>query len=95
MPFKTLEKIIEKSGQFLSKGKNIFLPMAIIIIFELLFRPDYPGRQTLVDDWTNVIYVSFYYSKYSNVLFYKIKYKPLCNVHCRNTICVYNIYYFV
>jgi fucose 4-O-acetylase-like acetyltransferase len=59
--FKTNNKLTERLGDFLSKSKNIILPMALIIILELVFRPNYPGRQTLVDDWANfTVYLTFF-----------------------------------
>jgi hypothetical protein len=51
----------EKLSVFLSKGKNILLPIFIIIAGEMIFRPFYPGRQTLVGDWANfTVYLSFF-----------------------------------
>jgi peptidoglycan/LPS O-acetylase OafA/YrhL len=54
-------QIIEKTGSFLAKGKNIILPLFIITFFEIVFRPFYPGLQNLVDDWANfTVYLSFF-----------------------------------
>jgi peptidoglycan/LPS O-acetylase OafA/YrhL len=59
--FKSNDTLFKKIGGFLSKGKNIIFPMVIIIIFELVFRPNYPGKQTLVNDWANfTVYLTFF-----------------------------------
>jgi hypothetical protein len=53
--------ITKKIGAILSKGKNIILPICIIIFFEMVFRPNYPGRQTLINDWANfTVYLTFF-----------------------------------
>jgi peptidoglycan/LPS O-acetylase OafA/YrhL len=58
---KNNEKITISISKFLSKGKNIILPIFIIILFEMLFRPTYPGWQTLVNDWANfTVYLTFF-----------------------------------
>jgi fucose 4-O-acetylase-like acetyltransferase len=71
-------QIIEKAGAFLARGKNIILPLFIIVFFEMVFRPFYPGLQNLVDDWANfTIYLSFFMLGYvtanSTECFKKIK----------------------
>jgi peptidoglycan/LPS O-acetylase OafA/YrhL len=61
MLLRTGNKIFENIGIILSKSKYIFLPMGIIMFFELLFRPNYPGKQTLVNDWANfTVYLTFF-----------------------------------
>ena len=53
--------ITKKIAGFLSQGRNIMLPMLVIIAFETLLRPIYPGRQTLVNDWANfTVYLTFF-----------------------------------
>lgn len=44
---------VEKVNLFLSKGNNIFIPMFLIVIIEIVFRPFYPGYQNLINDWAN------------------------------------------
>jgi peptidoglycan/LPS O-acetylase OafA/YrhL len=61
MLLRTGNKIFENIGIILSKSKYIFLPMGVIMVFELLFRPNYPGKQTLVNDWANfTVYLTFF-----------------------------------
>ncbi len=48
-------------GRFLTKGNRIFLPMAIIILLEVILRPFYPGYQSFAGDWANVaVYSAFF-----------------------------------
>jgi hypothetical protein len=54
------ERITANISAFLSNGRNIILPIFITIFLEMIFRPIYPGRQTLVNDWANfTVYSSF------------------------------------
>lgn len=46
---------------FLSKGRNIYIPIIFIIIVETLLRPFFPGKQTFIMDWANVaVYLSVF-----------------------------------
>ncbi|MGD8448572.1 MAG: acyltransferase family protein [Desulfobacterales bacterium] len=57
--------IIERIGFFLSRKSNIIIPVFVFIFFETLFRPFYPGFQTLVNDWANfTVYLSFFFLGY-------------------------------
>jgi hypothetical protein len=53
---------IEKSfNKFLSKKNNIFLPIMVIVLFEMVFRPYSPGYQNLYSDWANfTVYISYF-----------------------------------
>ncbi len=56
-----IDTIAEKTGCYLSKKNRIIIPIVIFVFFETLFRPFYPGFQTLINDWANVsIYFSFF-----------------------------------
>ncbi len=51
----------EGIGGYLSKKNRIIIPILIFVFFETLFRPFYPGFQTLVNDWANfTVYLSFF-----------------------------------
>jgi glucans biosynthesis protein C len=50
-----------KLSRFLSRKRNVFLPMLVIVAFEMLFRPFFPGLQNLYADWANfTVYLSFF-----------------------------------
>lgn len=54
-------KVLERFNTILSKGNNVFLPMLLIIAFEMIFRPFYPGYQSLIGDWANfTVHLSFF-----------------------------------
>ena len=48
-------------GRFLTKGNRIFLPMLIVIFFEVILRPFYPGYQSFAGDWANVAVYSVFF----------------------------------
>lgn len=53
--------IINRINNFLARKNNIFLPMIVIILFETLLRPFYPGFQSFIGDWANVtVHSSFF-----------------------------------
>ncbi len=53
--------VVDQLNLFLEKKNHILLPMLIIAAFEMLFRPFYPGLQTLIGDWANFfVYLSFF-----------------------------------
>lgn len=57
--------ITEAVNSRLAKGKNIFYPMLLIIIFEAAFRPFFPGFQNLYADWANfTVYLSIFIMGY-------------------------------
>lgn len=59
--FKGKIHLLNKLNIFLKRGNNIFLPMLIIVLFEVIFRPYYPGMQKLIGDWANFfVYISFF-----------------------------------
>jgi hypothetical protein len=55
---------MEGQGMFLAVNlKEQLLPgtFEVIIVFETLLRPIYPGKQTLVNDWANfTVYLTFF-----------------------------------
>ena len=58
---KNMDALSEKIGGFLSSGNKIIIPMFLFVLLEMLFRPFYPGFQTLVNDWANfTVYLSFF-----------------------------------
>ena len=53
--------LIKKINSFLVCKNYIFLPMLVIIFFETLLRPFYPGYQSFIGDWANVtVHSSFF-----------------------------------
>jgi hypothetical protein len=53
--------IIKWLNFFLETKQNYLLPMFIIIVFEILLRPFFPGYQNLINDWANfTVYLSFF-----------------------------------
>lgn len=57
----TRQSFLDKINSFLTRKNNIMLPMAVIMIFEILLRPDYPGYQSFIGDWANVaVHSSFF-----------------------------------
>lgn len=65
MRYERLDAICETIGAFLSRGSHILIPMALIVFLEMLFRPFYPGFQTLIHDWANFsVYLSFFIGGY-------------------------------
>lgn len=56
-----MDNLTERIGGFLSKRNNIIIPMFVFVLLETVFRPFYPGFQTLVNDWANfTVYLSFF-----------------------------------
>ncbi|MBN2627771.1 MAG: acyltransferase family protein [Spirochaetales bacterium] len=54
-------ELVEGANRFLLRKNNIFLPMALIVLFEALLRPLYPGYQSFIGDWANVaVHSSFF-----------------------------------
>lgn len=52
---------LEKITTYLCKGKNIFIPIAFIVLVETVLRPFFNGPQTVIMDWTNdIIYSSIF-----------------------------------
>lgn len=48
-------------SMFLEMKYNYLLPMLIIVIFEIVLRPFFPGYQNLIMDWANfTVYLSFF-----------------------------------
>lgn len=53
--------IVSKISAYLVKGNNILAPMILIVLFEMIFRPFYPGLQSLIGDWANFsVHLSFF-----------------------------------
>ncbi|MBN1186636.1 MAG: acyltransferase [Bacteroidales bacterium] len=62
---KSIDTTAVKIGVYLSQSNRIIIPILLFIFFETLFRPFYPGFQTLVNDWANfAVYLSFFFFGY-------------------------------
>lgn len=54
-------KTMKLTHMVLETKHNFLIPMLLIIIFEVLLRPLYPGLQILINDWANfTVYLSFF-----------------------------------
>ncbi|MDC7126889.1 MAG: acyltransferase family protein [Spirochaetales bacterium] len=54
-------ELAKKINIFLIRKNNILLPMIIIIFFEAILRPQYPGYQSFIGDWANVVTYSLFF----------------------------------
>jgi peptidoglycan/LPS O-acetylase OafA/YrhL len=55
------KKRIDKISAFITKGNHMLIPIALIIVLELLLRPFFHDSQTLVMDWANdSVYLSMF-----------------------------------
>lgn len=54
-------KVVNKINNFLANKSHILLPMLIVAFLEMIFRPFYPGLQTLLGDWANFFVYLFFF----------------------------------
>ncbi len=55
------EAVIESTCNYLTKKQNLLMTVLLFVIFEMVFRPFFPGHQNLISDWANfTVYLSFF-----------------------------------
>ena len=44
---------LARIGDFITRGNRMLLPIGAVVLFELLLRPFFDGKQTIIGDWAN------------------------------------------